>query len=672
MKRVISFVVCFLLLACFVHADQQPLVSGENWGTTRGKINNNDADNDGRITTNTTNIADKADKTNVLELDNTTPFTPDADHEPATKKYVDDNAAAGAVSSVEGRTGAVILTSADVDLENADNTSDLNKPVSTLTQTALDGKEPVKGVDDNYVTDSEKVIIGNTSGTNTGDKTDPEIKTAYEANADTNAYTDTEKTKLAGVAEGATNFDPANAGDITATSLSVDGTDGLNGLTNVSDNTSQGAVGQLALIPLNGVWNKVEGGVASPIGTGDAYTKSESDALLADKINTSAVDDVGAVGADKLWSSEKTKAYIDAILGFPLVSIIAPTEGQWVTESPYTGFNGTASDGGSIASMEGKLEAGGTYVATTGTETWSVASVPVTEGGNTLYARATDDQSNQTEVPVTFNVDSIAPVVVADADSAHDGTTPVVSGMTLTEVNPGAMTASVVGATPTTTALTGTYPDYVTVSLTPDGVGDITVTFDGVADLAGNVAATVVQEFLYSVPVVCSTTPTIETYGEAGLSGIGNTNTRALSGQLFTTATSYSTCQFDVALRVHAGDDINARTYTAHVYNTNATGSGGTPNLTTLVGTAEAPVLGSSLTTSYQRVSFTFSPAITINQFDALVIQVDSVNADYADSAIYNDGSGDANSERMTWRSDLSFGEYTVDSDFAFDLFEVE
>jgi len=31
-------------------------------------------------------------KTNVLELDNTTPFTPDADYEPATKKYVDDNA----------------------------------------------------------------------------------------------------------------------------------------------------------------------------------------------------------------------------------------------------------------------------------------------------------------------------------------------------------------------------------------------------------------------------------------------------------------------------------------------------------------------------------------------------------------------------------------------------
>jgi hypothetical protein len=38
-----------------------------------------------------TALGDKADKTNVLELDNTDAFTPDADYEPATKKYVDDN-----------------------------------------------------------------------------------------------------------------------------------------------------------------------------------------------------------------------------------------------------------------------------------------------------------------------------------------------------------------------------------------------------------------------------------------------------------------------------------------------------------------------------------------------------------------------------------------------------
>ena len=40
-------------------------------------------------------LSDYAEKSNVLELDNTDAFTPDADHEPATKKYVDDNAGGG-------------------------------------------------------------------------------------------------------------------------------------------------------------------------------------------------------------------------------------------------------------------------------------------------------------------------------------------------------------------------------------------------------------------------------------------------------------------------------------------------------------------------------------------------------------------------------------------------
>lgn len=51
----------------------------------------------------------------------------------------------GAVDSVFGRTGAVVAQSGDytkaqVGLSNVDNTSDANKPVSTATQTALDGK----------------------------------------------------------------------------------------------------------------------------------------------------------------------------------------------------------------------------------------------------------------------------------------------------------------------------------------------------------------------------------------------------------------------------------------------------------------------------------------------------------------------------------------------------
>lgn len=46
----------------------------------------------------------------------------------------------GAVDSVNGYTGVVVLVKSDVGLSNVDNTSDANKPVSTATTTALAGK----------------------------------------------------------------------------------------------------------------------------------------------------------------------------------------------------------------------------------------------------------------------------------------------------------------------------------------------------------------------------------------------------------------------------------------------------------------------------------------------------------------------------------------------------
>lgn len=48
---------------------------------------------------------------------------------------------AGAVTSVNTRTGAVTLDKTDVGLGNVDNTSDTNKPVSSATQTALNAKQ---------------------------------------------------------------------------------------------------------------------------------------------------------------------------------------------------------------------------------------------------------------------------------------------------------------------------------------------------------------------------------------------------------------------------------------------------------------------------------------------------------------------------------------------------
>jgi hypothetical protein len=51
------------------------------------------------------------------------------------------DSAGAPVQSVAGKTGTVTLDKNDVGLGNVDNTSDVNKPISSATQTALDGKE---------------------------------------------------------------------------------------------------------------------------------------------------------------------------------------------------------------------------------------------------------------------------------------------------------------------------------------------------------------------------------------------------------------------------------------------------------------------------------------------------------------------------------------------------
>lgn len=69
--------------------------------------------------------------------------TTDDSFQLANTAYVKDLIAAIVfpVASVAGKTGVVVLAKADVGLGNVDNTTDLAKPISTLTQTALNTKQ---------------------------------------------------------------------------------------------------------------------------------------------------------------------------------------------------------------------------------------------------------------------------------------------------------------------------------------------------------------------------------------------------------------------------------------------------------------------------------------------------------------------------------------------------
>lgn len=77
------------------------------------------------------------------------------------------------IASVNGQTGTVVLDKTDIGLSNVDNTSDLNKPISTATQTALNLKQDSISVGANKVlgTDNSgnlEAIPGLSINTNSG------------------------------------------------------------------------------------------------------------------------------------------------------------------------------------------------------------------------------------------------------------------------------------------------------------------------------------------------------------------------------------------------------------------------------------------------------------------------------------------------------------------------
>jgi len=88
----------------------------------------------------------------------------------------------GAVDSVNSQTGTVVLDADDISDASTTNKFTTSSDISKLA-----------GIESNA----------------TADQTATEIKTAYESNSDTNAFTDAEKTKLSGIASNATVYNDA-------------------------------------------------------------------------------------------------------------------------------------------------------------------------------------------------------------------------------------------------------------------------------------------------------------------------------------------------------------------------------------------------------------------------------------------------------------------------------
>lgn len=107
--------------------DNDKLITLDNLGTFKDNIEE-EID---------TKLATKVDKVTGKGL-SSNDFT---DAEKTKLAGIESGAQVNTVTSVAGKTGAVSLGKSDVGLGNVDNTSDLSKPVSNATQTALNAKQ---------------------------------------------------------------------------------------------------------------------------------------------------------------------------------------------------------------------------------------------------------------------------------------------------------------------------------------------------------------------------------------------------------------------------------------------------------------------------------------------------------------------------------------------------
>ncbi|CAB4129445.1 hypothetical protein UFOVP116_10 [uncultured Caudovirales phage] len=116
----------------------------------------------------------------------------------------------GGVTSVASKTGAVVLSSSDVGLGNVDNTSDVNKPVSNATASAISSAQATAAVDATTKANSAKVeaMAASTPIAHVG-STGAAHGAATASTAGFMSASD--KSKLDGVAVGATAYaHPAN------------------------------------------------------------------------------------------------------------------------------------------------------------------------------------------------------------------------------------------------------------------------------------------------------------------------------------------------------------------------------------------------------------------------------------------------------------------------------
>jgi len=343
-----------------------------------------------------------------------------------------------------------------VGLANVDNTTDLLKPISTATSTALANKvDKVSGKDlsTNDYTTTEKTKLAAITGTNTGDQDlTGKVDKVTGKGLSTNDYTTTEQTKLAAISG-------TNTGDETAASIKTKlGVTTLSG-SNTGDQDLSSYATSTALA------NKVDKVSGKDLSTND-YTTTEKTKLAAitgtntgDQDLTGKVDKVTGKGlsTNDYTTTEQTK--LAAISG---TNTGDETEASIKTKLGVTTLSGSNTGDQDLSSYATSTALTNKVDKVTGksllsdTEITRLTAITGTNTGD--QTTITGNAGTATKLAATKNINGVAfdgsaDVTVTAAAETLSGTTlkSTVTGSSLTSV--GTLVAlEVNGAATNTTA----------------------------------------------------------------------------------------------------------------------------------------------------------------------------------------------------------------------------
>jgi len=361
------------------------------------------------------------------------------------------------VQTVNGYTGAVNLSKADINLGNVDNTSDANKPISTLTQNALNLKAPLASP---TFTGTVTTGVLNTSNINATIINTPIYASTPQTLTDASTI----------------NWNPALG-------LNASVTLGGNRTLSFTSIPTAGSYGTLV------VTQDATGGrtITLPTSTTNKVLKSSSTTTIALSTAPGAKDVIN-------FYYDGTYCYWNIGQGYGITSISSA-----INAGNLSGTVSVANGGTGASTLTGLVKGNGTN-AFTAAVAGSDYQTPLTAGTN--YIVPNPDITGATKTKITYDIRGL---VTAGADATTADIAPSTNRNYVTDaqagvisntsgVNTGDETSSTIKAKLGITALSGINTGDQTISLTGDvtgsGTGSFAATLANTSVTAGSYGST--------------------------------------------------------------------------------------------------------------------------------------------------------------------------------------